>query len=796
VTIAIVSANRFPTTDGPSGTNSVDTTTGDRTFDCTGNANAKAAVLVLHCTGTTSVVTGVLYGGIAMRLETFATDTSEAGRVEVWVLDDQESFPTGTQTVTLQGCTATAKWATCVTMTCSAAPRAKVNASNFKNTTTATNPTLTVVTTETTILVGGMHGGAASPASYVVGSGHTSLYNNDYGALVARSSRRSAEVAAGSIVFDYTYATSDDYCIAAVALQEYTPPAGPAVVPTESVYNTATTPKSVVVAGCLEDDYILIVAGGNDNADVSAIAASTTAGSTGSWTDPVEEGFGASSSWVSSALAQVTADGSVTVQIAATGAIEIWGMCAFRIRGSGGLGAHGKVGSSAVDVVNLAGVAQDSAVFYISTDWNAGTVGTSWTPTDAILVERAVEGAGDFTLHIAYWLGEDAGTRDYGSVGAGGSAVRAIAIEMLNVSSVPTLVVQNLQQAQVYQSVTLSPTLVVNNLQQAQVITPPTLSPVLIVQNLQQSQATTSPTLVVSLVVQNLQQSQVITPPILSPTLVVQNLQQSQVLTSPLVALPGADLVVQNLQQNQVETSPLLVVDLVVQNLQQSQVISPLTLVTNLVVQNLQQSQAITSPTLVVTLVVQNLQQSQVITPPTLVTDLVVQNLQQSQAITSPTLVVDLVVQNLQQIQIYQPLTLTAGGIDLVVQSINQVQALQAVTLSPTLIVNNLAQVQALQTILLSLVLQVQNLQQSQTYSPITLAPTLQVQNLQQSQTYSPITLIPTLQVNSLAQLQSLTSLALSVTLAIQNLNQSQVLSSVTFEAGPGEFTGWGIALV
>jgi hypothetical protein len=39
-------------------------------------------------------------------------------------------------------------------------------------------------------------------------------------------------VAAGSIVYDFSFATSDDYCIAAVALEEYTPAAlTPAIIP-------------------------------------------------------------------------------------------------------------------------------------------------------------------------------------------------------------------------------------------------------------------------------------------------------------------------------------------------------------------------------------------------------------------------------------------------------------------------------------------------------------------------------------------------------------------------------------
>jgi hypothetical protein len=160
VAIAHDANTRFPTTDGTVGVNSVDTTTGDRTFSHAGAATAKGAVVVVLCTGNTAVVSGVLYGGVAMALTQTAVDATEAGRVDIYVLDDQASFPTGTQTVTLQGCTATQKWATCSTVTCSVGSRSKLNASNFKDTTAAANPTLTVVTsTNPTMLYGGLHGG-------------------------------------------------------------------------------------------------------------------------------------------------------------------------------------------------------------------------------------------------------------------------------------------------------------------------------------------------------------------------------------------------------------------------------------------------------------------------------------------------------------------------------------------------------------------------------------------------------------------------------------------------------------
>jgi hypothetical protein len=212
---------RWPTTDGPSGTNSSDTTTGDRTFTHTPVGTPAGVVVVVLCTGTTAVVSGVMYAGVTMTLRQTATDTSEAGRVDVYTLTDTFIPTDSPATVTMVNCTSTQKWATCSTVT-SATNFSSYNAGNLKNTTTATNPTLSVTTTDTTILYGGLHGGAASPGSYVSGASHTSQHNNDWGTLSARTQRRTSTVAAGTITYNFTYGTSDDYCIAAVALAELT----------------------------------------------------------------------------------------------------------------------------------------------------------------------------------------------------------------------------------------------------------------------------------------------------------------------------------------------------------------------------------------------------------------------------------------------------------------------------------------------------------------------------------------------------------------------------------------------
>jgi hypothetical protein len=98
------------------------------------------------------------------------------------------------------------------------------NAGNAVNTTTSTNPTMNVVTTATTLLYGAVHGGASAPTSYAAGTNYTlnDSVGVDYGAMSARGQRRTSEVTSGTIQFNFTFGTSDDWCIAAVALAEFT----------------------------------------------------------------------------------------------------------------------------------------------------------------------------------------------------------------------------------------------------------------------------------------------------------------------------------------------------------------------------------------------------------------------------------------------------------------------------------------------------------------------------------------------------------------------------------------------
>lgn len=206
-------ATRFPATE-----NTSDTTTGDRTFTHTPAGTPTGVVVVLCHQTTTPAVTGVKYGNVQMKLIVEATDTSEAGRVAIYAFTNG-IVPTGAQTVTLQGCTSSAKFVTCTNVT-TATNSTTIDVSGVVNTTTAADPKIVLTTSVTSIIYMGLHTGAAAPsASPLTGC---ALQNNlDYGQLSAQTVRRLFADAPGSITTGVTLA-SDDYCTAGVALAELT----------------------------------------------------------------------------------------------------------------------------------------------------------------------------------------------------------------------------------------------------------------------------------------------------------------------------------------------------------------------------------------------------------------------------------------------------------------------------------------------------------------------------------------------------------------------------------------------
>src|SRR5678816_3678163 len=102
---------RFPATLG-----AVDATSGSRTFTHTPSGTPKGVVVVIWAQTTSAPATGVNYGSQAMTLRADGVDTSEAGRVQVWMLSDV-AITAGAQTVELVGTPGANKVAYCFTVT-------------------------------------------------------------------------------------------------------------------------------------------------------------------------------------------------------------------------------------------------------------------------------------------------------------------------------------------------------------------------------------------------------------------------------------------------------------------------------------------------------------------------------------------------------------------------------------------------------------------------------------------------------------------------------------------------------
>ena len=229
---------RWPTTDGTTGVNSVDTTTGTRTFTHTPSGTPKGVVVVVLASSTTQPVSEVWYGGYRMDLTISTTEATEAGGVWIYTLTKVE-VPTGAQTVTLFDATSASKWATCSTVT-AATTGTQVYNSTQNTSASAANPTTQITGyAGTAMSYSGLHSGAAAPAT-AMGAG-TLQHSNDYGAKMANTARSTSPTATPSNI-QYTVA-ADDFAVASVALLEFTLPsfvARPPLLELQAVTISAT----------------------------------------------------------------------------------------------------------------------------------------------------------------------------------------------------------------------------------------------------------------------------------------------------------------------------------------------------------------------------------------------------------------------------------------------------------------------------------------------------------------------------------------------------------------------------
>ena len=225
------------------------------------------------------------------------------------------------------------------------------------------------------------------------------------------------------------------------------PKSGPNVMQlVESVRSTAN-PKTIVLPGLANGDVVWVFAGGdqfgasNDITDVVI----TSSGSIGTVVNETEDLSGTNDDWLGIYKVPITGAGSHTLTITLTrsgGTIGTWHAWAIQVPGASTQGA-GAIGTSYTSgTTQVISTAADEGCFvgFASYDFSAGSVGTP-TPGGANTVENSADA--NYTENSHYWLGQAAGTRNYGTTGAGGTAIRCHAIEILGASAATNLVIQD-----------------------------------------------------------------------------------------------------------------------------------------------------------------------------------------------------------------------------------------------------------------------------------------------------------------------------------------------------------------
>ena len=211
------------------------------------------------------------------------------------------------------------------------------------------------------------------------------------------------------------------------------PQAGPKIVTTpETSFTTTTTPKDLVASGALADDLLVALFGGdNFSGAVTAASVTTNAGTTSAWTEVLEALVGnADSAWKSSAWAEVTADGSVTARLDRTqSGPQVWGGWLAHIRENGGIGNTAELVDSTADSVSLT-VSENSMVLAIGIDWDHVDPVTAFTPTGAHDIERN-SALTAVSWYAGLWVGQPAGTRNYGIASNSSANFSLTVIEIL-----------------------------------------------------------------------------------------------------------------------------------------------------------------------------------------------------------------------------------------------------------------------------------------------------------------------------------------------------------------------------
>lgn len=148
------------------------------------------------------------------------------------------------------------------------------------------------------------------------------------------------------------------------------------------------------------------------------------------------------SCWARAWATFANASGSGTISATRAGAVDVWGIIAWRIDGTttDGIGAINAPAASTSQVAVLPYEASNSAAVEIISDWGAGVggVGTvpsprNWTPSSGVTEREAVGVSGKYNVYAAEWTNQTGGLpTDYGiSVAASGQNYTRLVVEIL-----------------------------------------------------------------------------------------------------------------------------------------------------------------------------------------------------------------------------------------------------------------------------------------------------------------------------------------------------------------------------
>ena len=197
--------------------------TGTQTTSHPASASARAAVVLIHLTGTADQVSGVTYGGVAMARLGFNTEATEAGGVYIYFLD---GITGGTQNVAMTTTGTAAKRLSVSTMTVAATKMVAVAGAGYATGTSASvaNPSWNITgltPAEPVVAYEVIHSGLQTmTATPQTTPAWTLITSTDLGSIGNGFARIANTPASTTLACGWIAATADDYVGASVAFKE------------------------------------------------------------------------------------------------------------------------------------------------------------------------------------------------------------------------------------------------------------------------------------------------------------------------------------------------------------------------------------------------------------------------------------------------------------------------------------------------------------------------------------------------------------------------------------------------